>query len=373
MPTPPALTIPNPALPPDALILVTGVNGLIASHAADQLLAAGYRVRGTVRSAPRCAYLTTLFASRHGPDRFSLYEVPDVTAPHAWDSGEVLRGVSGIAHVLGALDLAVQDADAAAAAELPWQIALLAAAAREGSGVRSVVFTSSAWAAWTPDVGKGRVVLTAGSWNEEAVALARDQSVEAGRKGFAGFMAFKTLVEKGVWEWVRENQPRYAFNTLLLDTVIGECLDPVNQGIPSTAGMVHWVWENAHVEVLDMIQPQWFVDCRDAGRLYVALLATAPVVDRERIFGFGARYSFFRVAEILKELYPGHAEKMAKVKDLGWDQTEVPNEVGAELLGRLGQKGGWRSLEESVKENARSWFKLESAGVTDHKHGQFAN
>ncbi|KAK4138977.1 hypothetical protein BT67DRAFT_438277 [Trichocladium antarcticum] len=186
-----------------------------------------------------------------------------------------------------------------------------------------------------------------------------------------GFMAYKTLVEKGVWEWVEREKPRFAFNSLLLDTVIGECLDPVNQGIPSTAGMVHWVWEDVHVQVLEMMQPQWFVDCRDAGRLYLALLATAPVVDRERVFGFGGRYSWSRVAEILKESYPEHADKVAKLKDQGWDETEVPNQRGAELLARLGQTGGWRGLEESVKENAESWLKLETAGVTDHKYSQF--
>lgn len=216
------------------------------------------------------------------------------------------------------------------------------------------------------------MTLTAESWNDEAVALARDGTVAAGEKGLAGYMALKTLVEKGVWEWVRRNKPGFAFNTLLLDTVIGQCLDPVNQGIPSTAGMVHWVWENAHVDVLEVMRPQWAVDCRDAGRLYVALLATAPAVDGERVFGFGARYSFFRVAEILKELYPEHAAKLAKLTDQGWDQTEVPNELGAQLLARLGQDGGWRSLEESVKENAESWLKLEGGGMMDHKYGHFA-
>jgi nucleoside-diphosphate-sugar epimerase len=361
-------SISSPILPPNALILVTGANGLIASHAADQLLAFGYRVRGTVRSATRCAYLTTLFSARHGAGRFELHEIPDVSAPGVWDTA--VRGVSGIAHVLGALDLAVQDPDRAAAEELPWQIRLLEAAAREPL-VKSVVFTSSAWAVWTPDAGK-KVVLTEESWNEEAVALARDKAVDARSKGFAGFMAFKTLVEQGVWDWVRREKPGFAFNTVLLDTVLGECLDPTNQGIPSTAGMAHWVWENKHVDMLNMMQPQWFVDCRDAGRLYVALLATAPAVDRERIFGFGARYTFFRVAEILKGLYPEHADKMAKVKDLGWDQTEVPNQRGAELLARLGQIGGWRSLEESVKDNAESWLKLNPAGVTDQRYGQFS-
>jgi nucleoside-diphosphate-sugar epimerase len=315
----------HPHLPPSSLVLVTGVNGLIASHAADALLSAGYHVRGTVRSATRSAYLTTLFNTRHGPNRFTLHEIPDVTLPGAWDAA--VSGVAAIAHVVGAVDLYVQDPDGAAKEEVRWQVGLLEAAERAGT-VRSVVFTSSAWAAWTPAAGR-KVVLTGESWNEEAVGLARDTGVEAGKKGLAGFMAYKTLVEKGVWEWVREWNPRFAFNTLLLDTVIGECLDPVNQGIPSTAGMVHWVWENVNVGVLDMIQPQWFVDCRDTGRLYVALLATTPVVDRDRIFGFGERYSWSRVAEILRELYPENADKIAKPKDLGWDQTEVPNQRGA--------------------------------------------
>ncbi|KAL2192129.1 NAD(P)-binding protein [Thermothelomyces heterothallicus CBS 203.75] len=352
--------ISNPFIPPGALLLVTGANGLIASHVADQLLAHGYRVRGTVRSAARCAYLADLFNARHGPGLFELLEVPVVAAPGAWMAA--VRGVSGVAHVLGSSDLAVADADQGAAEELTWQIGLLEAAAAE-PGIRSVVFTSSSWAAWTPNASR-KVRLTGESWNEEAVALARDKSVDARSKGLAVFMALKTLVEQGVWEWVEKNKPGYAFNTVLPDTVLGECLDPANQGIPSTAGMAYWVWKNTNVDVLNMLQPQWFVDCRDTGRLYVALLATTPVVTGERIFGFGERYSFFRVAEILKELYPEHADKMAKVKDFGWDQTEVPNQRGAELLARLGQHTGWRSLEESVKDNAESWLKLERLEAT---------
>ncbi|KAK3358814.1 hypothetical protein B0T25DRAFT_514474 [Lasiosphaeria hispida] len=356
----PKLTLSSPTLPPSSLILVTGCNGLIATHAADQLLAAGYHVRGAVRSLTASGYLTPLFTARHGPGRFTLVETPDLTVPGAWDAA--VRGVAGIAHVVGAVDTQVQDAEAAAAAELPWQIRLLEAARREG--VRSVVVTASAWGAWTPDPSK-KVVLTEESWNDEAVALARDASVDAGAKGMAGFMALKTLVERGLWEWVRKEEPEFAFNTLLLDTVIGECLDPKNQGIPSTAGMVHWVWQNKLVEVLNMVKPQWFIDCRDAGRLYVALLASSPQVDRQRIYGFGERYSWVKVAEILSNLHPEHASQMAKPKDNGWDQTEVPNQKAEELLRRLGQQG-WTSLEKSVEENAKSWLKLGDAEIPEH-------
>ncbi|KXX77811.1 Aldehyde reductase 2 [Madurella mycetomatis] len=350
----PAITITSPFIPPSSLILVTGANGLIASHIVDQLLAAGYLVRGTVRSASRCSYLTALFNTRHGPNRFELFEVPDVTAPGAWDVA--LKGVSGIAHVIGPVDFYVQDVDAAVAKELVYQIPFLEAVAREES-VKAVAWTSSAWTAWTPDA-KRKITLTEESWNDEAVELARE-GANGKELGWTGFMALKTILEKSVWEWVREKKPKFAFNTVLLDTVLGDCLDPVNQGYPSSAGMVHRIWKNENVSALNMIEPQWFVDCRDAGRLYVALLGTSPVVDGERIFGFGARYSWFRVAEILKELYPDHVDKVAKLQDRGWDQTEVPNQRGAELLVRLGQQSGWRSLEESVKENARRFPEFE--------------
>lgn len=41
------------AIPKNALVVVTGANGFIASHVVDQLLLAGYRVRGTVRNTEK--------------------------------------------------------------------------------------------------------------------------------------------------------------------------------------------------------------------------------------------------------------------------------------------------------------------------------
>lgn len=362
-PAAPSLSLLSPILPPDALVLVTGANGLIASHIIDQLLLAGFRVRGTVRSLSKCAYLTDLFSARHGPNRFSLVQVPDIAAPHAWD--EAVSSVSAIAHVVGAVDVYVKDAEKVAKEELVWQENLLEAAAREES-VKSFAFTSSAWSAWTPKAGD-KVTLDEGSWNDEAVEMARNGKGD----GMTGFMALKTLVEKGVWEWVEKKKPRFAFNTLLVDTVMGECLDPQNQGIPSTAGMVQWVWEDKYVDVLNMMQPQWHVNCRDVGRVYVAILATGPRVDRERVYVFGDRYSWYRVAEILKRKFPERAEKLAKPSDLGWCEAVVGHDRGLDLLKRVGQDE-WTSLEMSVEENAKSWLKLDKGGLTSHKYGEFA-
>jgi hypothetical protein len=42
------------------------------------------------------------------------------------------------------------------------------------------------------------------------------------------------------------------------------------------------------------------------------------------------------------------------------------------LLRRVGQEG-WTRLEESVKQNAASWLKLEKQGVIAHNYAGFAN
>jgi nucleoside-diphosphate-sugar epimerase len=70
--------IQDPTLPEGSLILVTGVNGFIGSHIADQFLLAGYRVRGIVRNVQKNSWMTTFFDDKYGKDKFELVEVKDL-------------------------------------------------------------------------------------------------------------------------------------------------------------------------------------------------------------------------------------------------------------------------------------------------------
>lgn len=62
-------------LSPNALVLITGVNGLVASATADQCLAYGLRVRGTVRDAKKNAWMSEYFSKKYGAGKFELIEV----------------------------------------------------------------------------------------------------------------------------------------------------------------------------------------------------------------------------------------------------------------------------------------------------------
>ncbi|KAI0897444.1 NAD(P)-binding protein [Annulohypoxylon nitens] len=337
----------TPTIPQGSTILVTGANGLIASHAVDQLLAFGYNVRGTVRNPSRCTWMKPLFSSRHPSSHFELVQVSDFGAPGAWDAA--VKGVAGVAAVAGAAGIMIQDVDAALAEEWPWNESLLQAAKNEPS-VKSFVYTTSAWSAYTPDQTK-KVKLTEWTFNEHAIEVIRSNATPEER-GIKPYMAFKTLLEQRVWDWVKREKPSFTFNSILPDTVIGKCLDPKGQGSPSTCGMVKWVADGVNLDLLSSIPPQWHVDTIDCGLLYVAALIT-PGVNGERLFGFSDRYSWARVGQILQKLYP--EKKIPVLKDNGWDQTDVPNQRAEQLIQGLGHKG-WTSLEESVKACAEGFM-----------------
>ena len=85
------------AIPLGSLVVVTGANGYIASNVVDQLLLAGYRVRGCVRSIDRAKWLQPLFDGKYGAGKFELVEVPDMGKEGAYD--EAMVGAAGLCHV----------------------------------------------------------------------------------------------------------------------------------------------------------------------------------------------------------------------------------------------------------------------------------
>lgn len=78
------------AIPKGSTVLVTGTNGQVGSHVADQFLQFGYKVRGAVRDTKKNAWLNTVFNEKYGNDKFELVSIPDMAVPEAFD--EAIKG-----------------------------------------------------------------------------------------------------------------------------------------------------------------------------------------------------------------------------------------------------------------------------------------
>jgi nucleoside-diphosphate-sugar epimerase len=84
--------MPTIFIKPGAIVFVTGVNGLIGSHIADQLLKRGYNVRGAVRDTGKHEYLIEYFHDKYHAAEFELVDVPDMTVEGCYDN--VVNGMS---------------------------------------------------------------------------------------------------------------------------------------------------------------------------------------------------------------------------------------------------------------------------------------
>jgi nucleoside-diphosphate-sugar epimerase len=78
--------MPTVVIKPGATVFVTGVNGLLGSYIADQLLLHGYNVRGAVRNVEKTEWLVKYFNDKYNGSIFELVGVPDMTAEGCYDS-----------------------------------------------------------------------------------------------------------------------------------------------------------------------------------------------------------------------------------------------------------------------------------------------
>ncbi|KAF9640008.1 hypothetical protein BFW01_g11814 [Lasiodiplodia theobromae] len=361
-PPPPTDLPPSPALPPGSLILITGANGLLASHLCSALLSAGYRVRGTVRSARQHAWLADLFATRHGsPDRFELFEVPDMAAPRAF--AQAVRGCAGVVHVAAPM-LTETDAGKIVEGAVAGVREVLGAVEAEGSaGVRRVVVTSSAVAVRGMGEfvvgggggggGKEGVKVRADEWNEDAVrAVAEGGGLEGmgvEERVMLAYAAGKTLAEKAVWEWEeRVGRGRgVVVNTVVPSGVFGRPLSHEHQGYPSSS---QWAPKAFRGDPdFNKFPSFYWISIKDMTRLHVAALLH-PGVQSERIFGFAGTYTVNDFLALYRKHYPDR-QFPEDVPGVASNFVEVePAKRAEELLKDMGRPG-FEALGDTVLDN----------------------
>lgn len=153
-------------------VLVTGATGYIGAHVVEELLAAGYKVRGVSRTMNKAQFLTTLMEKKFGKGKLDIVEVPDMIADDAYD--KAVKGVSGIVHLASIVDFNTTDPEAVIPPTIKGALNILKAARTEPR-VRSLVYTSSSTAALSPVPNK-KIVVTKDTWNEAVIERVRTSS-----------------------------------------------------------------------------------------------------------------------------------------------------------------------------------------------------
>jgi nucleoside-diphosphate-sugar epimerase len=168
-------------------VLVTGGSGFIANHCMLQLLAAGYRVRATVRSLAREPEVRAVLAAAGADpgDRLS-FVAADLTSDAGWP--EAVAGCGFVLHVASPFPLAVpRHEDELIVPAREGALRVLRAA--RDAGVKRVVLTSS-FAAIGYGHGPVSRPFTEQDWTEP----------EGG--GVTAYARSKTLAERAAWDFI---------------------------------------------------------------------------------------------------------------------------------------------------------------------------
>jgi len=315
-------------------VLVTGVNGFIGAHVAEELIAAGYKVRGTSRAKAKSQYLIDYFGRKFGNGKIEVYETPDMLAEGAYD--EAVKGCAGIVHLASVLTFS-NKADEVIPPTVKGALNVLKSASTEPK-IKSFVYTSSSTAALTP-VPDTKIKVTKDTWNDDAVEMAKnDPNVD----GYTVYAASKTEGERAIWSAVKQTNPPFQVATVLPNANFGTRLKSEGN---STGDWVMDLYNGG--EKLWNFPPQWYVNVGDDAKLHVAALID-PNCNGQRIFAFAGTYNANEILAMFRKLEP--SKKFVEDRPQGQDLSEVPNQDAEDLL-RKHYGHGWTGLEETLKQN----------------------
>jgi nucleoside-diphosphate-sugar epimerase len=315
-------------------VLVTGATGFIGNAIVEELIVAGFKVRGTSRNASKAQFLTTYIAQKFGPGRLEIVEVPEMTAPNAYD--EAVKGVAGIVHAAAILPGEAQREKVIPPC-IQGNLEIFQSALKE-PGIKSLVVTSSGCAALLP-VANTRTVVTKDTWNEAILEVVRTNPAATPYELYA---AGKTESEMAIWKAVQEHKPAFQVATILPSANYGFHIRAMGN---STNDWLVDAYNGAET-FLSTLPPHWFINVRDDAKLHVAALID-PACNGERFLGFVAPYTLNQVLALLRKLYPDR--EFQEDKDMGEDLCQVSNpEVEALLKKHYGH--GFTSFEETMKE-----------------------
>jgi nucleoside-diphosphate-sugar epimerase len=294
------------------IVLVTGINGYIASATVLAALNAGYQVRGTVRSLERDRdIIATAFPSYLNVGTLEIVEIPDSSAPGAFD--EVVKGVCGILSVAapGAKDLT--DVKRVVKEGVAGITSLLQSAeAHAGPSLKAVSLLSSGVTMLylKPPVPNYTYTEKDNAPENEALAL---QMGDKAPKDLV-YIALKIAIERTFWEFINNPKRKSTFTGTSINP--SYCIGPavvLPKDPMILPGSCRWVWYVFAGSVWPKEPPfPPYVDVRDVARALVFGVESPDKAGGKRLLVTAYKGSFQTGANILHEAFPDRKEIMRK-------------------------------------------------------------
>ncbi|OSD05863.1 NAD-P-binding protein [Trametes coccinea BRFM310] len=316
------------------LVLITGINGFLGAHVVDYAVKAGYRVRGTVRSAK------VEFARQNTAIYGSDVEVIAVDDLAYGNFTEALKGVDIVYHAAAPLpgratpEVALRDAI---------EGALNLLRQTEEAGIKRFVLQSSA-ATVRP------ISEYANPWTEDDwLPTSKEQALKS-TDDFFVYASEKTLAEQAVWEFA-EKHPNIDVTTINPPFFIG----PFAPSFRFTDALISQMSTDVLLYLLltptgQPISPVMLtIDVRDVARAAVSSFSSplASEVGRKRLLFLPHAVGWKEVAEFIGEARPelrGHLSKVALSGELPPTPPKSPvdNSRSIKLL-KLGELSDWKT------------------------------
>ncbi|OBZ68542.1 hypothetical protein A0H81_11537 [Grifola frondosa] len=303
-------------------ILVTGVSGYLGSHVVDQLVEAGYRVRGAARSG-KIPFVKE--ACKIYGDRFEAVAIDDLIAG---DFTEALKGVDAVIHVAAPL--------------VEGGLNILRQGEKAGISkfviVSSIAAVRSAYASFEEETGWTDV-----DWNP----VTKEEALKS-PDSFYVYSAAKTLAERAVWDFVDEHphidvttvNPPFFFGPFapcytIPDATLKALKTNYNAAKLSAFSTNYVIYDLLRPDGVLMFPFAWSIDVRDVARGLVSALASRTDVGRKRILMTAEWYSWKDAAEWISAAHPELKGRLSKAARSAGPAptTKIDNARAREVLG----------------------------------------
>ncbi|EMD37318.1 hypothetical protein CERSUDRAFT_73226 [Gelatoporia subvermispora B] len=336
-----------------SLILVTGASGFLGSNVVHQLLEAGHRVRGTVRSS-KVELVQEAWVDYK--DRFEAVGIDDLISG---DFSGALKGVNGVIHTAAPLP-GRQSPEEALQSAVEGSLNILRQAEKEG--ITRFAYVSSIVTVCDMDKMGGP-----GGNDQTWTSVTKEQAVAPGVNAMVTYVAEKKFAELAVWEFA-EKHPHVDITSVNPPFFYG----PFAPGFRAPEAKLSSLSTNSMIyqfivdgEPLNQL-PSW-IDVRDVARACVLALSSPPTseVGRKRILISGEWWGFKQAAEYLSKVRP---ELRDRINKAAWNAPPAPKSWIDTT--RAKEVLGWEATpwQESLVAAVDSLIKLEkewaSKGLT---------